>query len=182
MTIKIYKLCEHAELPEYSTTTAACFDIKACFYTPTVKGSSWPYSFDVSVPDGDYTKASVVIAPGHKMLIPTGLVFCLDDDYHIKLYSRSGNAWKKDLNLFNRPGIIDSDYSEECFVMVYNHSTLAPIRIFSGDRIAQGEVCKNNRVSFVDINKETFDSFVTEKYITSNRRGGFGHTGNAGEI
>ena len=66
-------------------------------------------------------------------------------------------------------GVIDSDYMEETFIMITNIST-RNMEIANLSRICQGEIVKNNRVSFEEISERpTRDN--------TNRKGGFGSTG-----
>ena len=73
------------------------------------------------------------------MLVPTGLIFDVPEKHVLKLFMRSGMAYKKGLSLANGTGIIDSDYKLETFVMLQNN-TDSLVQITNGDRIAQGMV------------------------------------------
>lgn len=102
------------------------------------------------------------------MLIPTGLILDIPKNYCVKIYPRSGLSSKKGLNLINCVGIIDSDYVEELMIPVYNNSQ-ERVRIYSGDRIAQGELVVQHQAEF---------SYLTERpKRKSDRNGGFGSTG-----
>ena len=58
------------------------------------------------------------------MLIPTGLIFDIPKNHYVRLYARSGNAFKKGLVLANSVGIIDSDYVDEVKIMLHNISDM----------------------------------------------------------
>lgn len=112
---------------------------------------------------------SIAIDPGQTVLVPTGLVFDIPEDYCVLLYARSGLACKRGVNLANGVGYIDEDYVEEVFVPLHNMSKEIAI-INHGDRIAQAslQLCHYNNE--VVILKERPDK-------KSSRSGGFGSTG-----
>jgi dUTP pyrophosphatase len=101
-------------------------------------------------------------------LIPTGIVLDIPEEHYVEIYSRSGTAIKKGLTLINSVGIIDEDYTKELFIPFINLSQ-EPVRIYHGDRIAQGILKKSIRPIII----ETPERPVKE----SNRDGGFGSTG-----
>ncbi|MGR3546110.1 MAG: dUTP diphosphatase, partial [Roseovarius sp.] len=75
-------------LPAYETTGAAGADLRANF------------------PD----RASVMLAPGARALVPTGLRLAVPAGYEVQVRPRSGLALKHGITLLNSPGTIDSDY------------------------------------------------------------------------
>src|SRR5690606_8260735 len=96
--LQIKKL-EHfrGELPKYETGLASGFDIRAQLDTP------------------------IVLKPGERALIPTGLSFAIPDGFEIQARPRSGLAIKKGISLVNTPGTIDADYRGEVKIIVINH-------------------------------------------------------------
>jgi dUTPase len=108
-------------------------------------------------------------------LIPTGLIFCLPNTHHLKFYSRSGNVWKRFLSVANQPAVIDSDYTEESFVLLHNRSMIPQV-IKTGTAIAQCEVCINNSILFASMSIDSFDKFKRDIQKTSSRDGGLGST------
>ena len=72
------------------------------------------------------------------------------------------------MNLINCVGIIDSDYVEQIYIPIYNNSQ-ERVKIYNGDRIAQGEMVFNSR---------TILNYTSERPSQKgNRSGGFGSTG-----
>jgi dUTP pyrophosphatase len=81
-------------------------------------------------------KETVVIAPGTRALIPTGLVLELPPGYEGQVRPRSGLALKHGVTVLNSPGTIDSDYRGEVKVILANLGE-APFPVRRGERIAQ---------------------------------------------
>ena len=131
------------EIPKYETSGSAGMDLKA------------------------YLDEPVVLAPGKRALIPTGLSIELPEGYEAQIRARSGLALKKGLSLVNGIGTIDSDYRGDIGVIVINLGEENAV-IENGDRIAQMVVAKYERVNF-DITDALSD--------TDRGSGGFGHTG-----
>ena len=170
MQLKIYKLHEDTPNIKYATSSSACFDVSAYFH--------YQYSFKTFSKDNkeivvlgsqdENGKHYIDITPEWRLLVPTGLIFDIPEQHCVKIYPRSGLSSKKGLNLINCVGIIDSDYVEQLFIPLYNNSQ-ERVRIYSGDRIAQGELCP--------IIKANFDYIATRPEKKTNRDGGFGSTG-----
>ncbi len=183
ITLNVHRLCDEFELPTYGTSLANCFDLSFQPSEKTVKGYDKHNN-----PISQYIDplGQISIYPGDRLLIPTGLVLKIKQqfsmgnfadllsplpslqNYSIRLHPRSGLSLKRGLVLANSEGIVDVDYQEEVFVLLTNISALGQT-IKKGDRIAQAEVVCNVPVTFaVDANKP-------EKH--SERGGGFGSTG-----
>lgn len=109
----------------------------------------------------------IVLSPGQRALVPTGIALELPDGYEVQIRPRSGLALRHGITLVNSPGTIDPDYRGEIAVIVINHGT-EPFSIKSGDRIAQMVFSRFIRVTFTE---------VIELAETSRGEGGFGHTG-----
>jgi len=109
----------------------------------------------------------LIIRPGERAAVPTGLVLEIPDGHEGQVRPRSGLAIRAGLTIVNAPGTIDSDYRGELKVLLVNlGSDLVSIR--RGDRIAQFLVAPVTRASFVE----------TEDLTASERgEGGFGSTG-----
>jgi dUTP pyrophosphatase len=167
--MNIYRMNENAELPEYATKGSACFDIKACFKNgDRLKGvNSWNKEQAVAVKGVSTEIDAFQLPPGIRVLVPTGLIFDVPEKHVLKLFIRSGMAYKKGLSLANGTGIIDSDYTLETFVMLQNN-TDSLVKITNGDRIAQGML---EKVVQLKITETTKPMELTE------RDGGFGSTG-----
>lgn len=79
----------------------------------------------------------VTIAPGERVLVPTGIAVALPAGYAAFVLPRSGLALRSGLGLVNAPGTIDAGYRGEIKVICINHDRLEPIVLRRGDRIAQ---------------------------------------------
>ena len=140
----------HAEglpLPAYQTSGAAGMDLLAAI-SPHAK---------------------IVIEPGARELVPTGLVLQLPQGYEAQVRPRSGLALKNGVTVLNAPGTIDSDYRGEVGVILINHGR-EPFVIERGARIAQLVVAPVTRIALVT-------GQVDE---TERGAGGFGSTGTGG--
>lgn len=136
----------HAEglpLPAYATEGAAGMDLLAAVMSP------------------------VVIPPGGRMLVPTGLRIALPHGYELQVRPRSGLALKNGIVLPNSPGTIDEDYRGEVGVIVLNAGD-APFTVERGMRIAQAVVAPVVRAAWRE---------VAELAETARGSGGFGSTG-----
>lgn len=132
-------------LPSYETAGAAGADLRANF------------------PD----RAPVMLLPGTRRLIPTGMRVEIPQGYEMQIRPRSGLALKQGLSLPNTPGTIDSDYRGPLGVIVINLGD-EPIRIAHGDRIAQAVIAPVIQASF---------EVVQDLTDTERGSGGFGSTG-----
>ena len=109
----------------------------------------------------------LVIRPGERALVPTGLVLEIPAGYEGQVRPRSGLALEHGLTLANPPGTIDSDYRGEVKVILI-HLGDAPVTVARGDRIAQLVVARVERVEWEE----------AEDLGESGRgEGGFGSTG-----
>mgnify|MGYP000031569634 FL=1 len=164
--LKIYKLFDEAHLPIYGTEWSACFDLCASIREQdevTVMGAS-----NIST-KRKLTSGFIPIYAGERCLVPTGLIFDLDENQSLRIHPRSGLAWKQGVTVANCEGIVDADYVEQSYVMLANLSR-NPMEIRDGMRIAQGEI--------VNIPKRIDFKIVGVKPVQkTDRSGGFGSTG-----
>ena len=109
----------------------------------------------------------LVVAPGARRVVPTGLVLEIPAGYEGQVRARSGLALKKGLALANGVGTIDSDYRGEVGVLVVNLGN-EPVTLLRGDRIAQLVIAPVARAVFEEV------SLLGE---TARGGGGFGSTG-----
>ncbi len=144
--VRIVRLGHGADLPlpAYETLGAAGMDLRAAV------GAE-----------------SVVLAPGMRALVPTGLAIALPEGFEAQIRPRSGLAFRHGITQLNTPGTIDSDYRGELKVILINHGQ-APFTIAHGDRIAQLVVAPVTQAVWVEA--ETLDETVRGV-------GGFGSTG-----
>ena len=114
-----------------------------------------------------YVEGPIILNPGERKLIKTGLHIELPEGYEAQVRPRSGLAFKEGITVLNSPGTIDADYRGDVGVILINHSN-EKFAVNSGDRIAQLVISKFEKVDW-----ETSDE------INSTLRGdsGFGSTG-----
>jgi len=143
--VKVVRL-PHAEglpLPAYQSDGAAGLDLLAAVEAP------------------------VVLRPGKRTLIPTGLVLDLPLGFEAQVRPRSGLALRHGITVLNSPGTIDSDYRGEVQVLLANLGS-EPFAIARGERIAQLVVARVEQARLVE---------VAELAPTKRGAGGFGSTG-----
>ena len=81
---------------------------------------------------------NVIIMPGKKAAVETGVTAYMQDDEVLYIFVRSGMAFKKDATLQNAVGVIDSDYYGGHIKVLLRNEGTEPLVINVGDRIAQG--------------------------------------------
>lgn len=111
--------------------------------------------------------ADIVLAPGERVRIPTGIAIELSDGYEAQIRPRSGLALRNGVTLVNSPGTIDPDYRGEIAIILINHGNES-FTVKNGDRIAQMVFARFVRV---DLNE------VEDLGETTRGENGFGHTG-----
>lgn len=112
-------------------------------------------------------KEAVILQPGDRMLVPTGLKIALPEGYEAQVRPRSGLALKHGITCLNSPGTIDADYRGEIGVILINHGR-EPFTLQPGERIAQLVVTQYSRVDWI----------IADELPASGRgEGGFGSTG-----
>lgn len=141
-TVKIINKSNHPN-PAYQTTLSAGMDLHANIET------------------------SILLNPGERVLISTGLFIELPEGHEAQIRPRSGLALKHGITVLNSPGTIDADYRGEIKVLLINHGQ-EPFVIQNGERIAQMIVAKYERIHW-----ET----AVELNSTERGAGGYGSTG-----
>lgn len=109
----------------------------------------------------------VVIEPGRRALVPTGLAIALPPGFEAQVRPRSGLALKNGLTVLNTPGTIDADYRGEIGVILANLGD-APYTVTRGTRIAQMIIARHERAVWDE---------VEDLSETVRGAGGFGSTG-----
>jgi len=110
----------------------------------------------------------VVLAPGERCRIPTGIAVAIPDGHAGFVQPRSGLAARTGLGFVNSPGLIDSGYRGEIQVVAINLDRQDPIDIRRGDKIAQLVILPVPQVALAEV----------EELPASDRgAGGFGSTG-----
>lgn len=143
--IQFKKLAHAADLPlpSYETPFSVGMDIRAAI------------------------KGGIILKPGERMLIPTGLQMAIPAGYEAQIRPRSGLAIKNGITMLNSPGTIDADYRGEVKVIAINHGR-EDFEIQHGDRIAQMVIAPVNQFPVIEV--ETLEE-------TERGEGGFGSTG-----
>lgn len=111
--------------------------------------------------------APAIIAPGGRVLIPTGIAIALPAGTEAQVRPRSGLAARHGLTVLNAPGTIDADYRGEIQVLLVNHGD-EPVGITRGMRIAQLVIAPVTRAQLREVDS-----------LDDTQRGadGFGSTG-----
>lgn len=136
----------HQELPAYATPSSAGLDLRANLGSP------------------------IVLQPGERRLIPTGLHIELPQGHEAQVRPRSGLAFKHGITVLNSPGTIDADYRGEIGVLLIHHGQAA-FTIEPGERIAQLVVAPYVQVQWNPVQEPA------ELALSQRGEGGFGHTG-----
>lgn len=110
--------------------------------------------------------APLTLMPGHRLLVPTGLILAVPPGYEAQVRPRSGLALKHGVTVLNAPGTIDADYRGEVGVLLVNHGD-APFTINRGERIAQLVIAPVTRANL---------AAVASLSTTGRGSGGFGST------
>lgn len=144
IALKVQKLPHYqGELPAYQTELASGFDVRA------------------------QIEASLVLKPGERALVATGLSFEIPPGYEIQARPRSGLAIKHGISLVNTPGTIDADYRGEVKIILINHGQ-ENFEIKPQERVAQLILAPVVQAQFKMVES------LTE---TERGAGGFGSTG-----
>ncbi len=114
-----------------------------------------------------FLEEEVILLPGERRLIPTGISVAIPEGFEGQIRPRSGLAIRKGIGLVNGPGTIDSDYRGEVGILLINFGK-DPFAIRNGERIAQMVISRVFRSILVE---------VDDLPPTQRQEGGFGHTG-----
>lgn len=163
--LKFHKLNPEAKIPRFSTEGAACFDF---VYPGSEKHSGYNLLNQIFEREG----SRIIVVPGDRIAVPTGLIADIPNGYSIRIHPRSGLSLKEGLVLANQEAVIDSDYVDEIFILVYNISG-RKLFIEPGTRIAQGELVKSLSREY-EIVDSAGDKAPARK---TSRKGGLGSTG-----
>ena len=109
----------------------------------------------------------MILSPGQRALVPTGLMIALPSGFEAQIRPRSGLASKHGITVLNSPGTVDADYRGEIGVLLINHGD-APFPIRRGERIAQMVIASVIRAKLVP---------AAALSATDRGSGGFGSTG-----
>lgn len=141
-TVRVINKSKHP-LPEYATGHSAGMDLRANLEAP------------------------VLLNPGQRALVPTGLFLELPEGTEAQVRPRSGLAFKHGVTVLNAPGTIDADYRGEVGVILINHGQ-EPFEVKDGERIAQLIIARYEQAVLTE---------VADLAVSERGAGGFGHTG-----
>ena len=142
MKLKLVNKSKH-QTPSYTTSGSSGMDIRANIIN------------------------TIILNPGERVSVPTGLFLEIPLGFEIQIRPRSGLAIKNGITVLNTPGTIDADYRGEIGVILINHSDIQFL-IKDGDRIAQLVLTRVEKIDW-----ECVDSLT----VTERGEGGFGSTG-----
>jgi dUTP pyrophosphatase len=135
--VRYEKIANDAKVPARATSQSACYDVYA--------------SEDTNLP------------PFESTMVHTGIKVQCEPGYCVLVFPRSGLAAKQGITLSNSVGVIDSDYSEELLVSLFNRNSIV-YEIKKHDRIAQLQLIKLINIVWIE-------------GLVSGSRSGFGSTG-----
>lgn len=143
ISVKALPHYEALPLPDYQTAGSSGFDLLAACEEP------------------------IVLNPGQRFLVPTGISVALPPGTELQVRPRSGLAVKHGITMLNTPGTIDSDYRGEIKIILANLGQ-EPFTVTRGMRIAQAVLAEVVKARLVPA--DNLDA-------TLRGAGGFGHTG-----
>jgi dUTP pyrophosphatase len=132
-------------LPEYMSSGSAGMDVRAA------------------------VGKTMLVKPGQRTMVPTGLSVAVPEGYEVQVRPRSGLAIKHGVTVVNAPGTIDSDYRGEVKILLINLGQEDWL-VKRGERIAQLILTPVSRAVWRE---------VTKLDATGRGKGGFGHSGTA---
>jgi dUTP pyrophosphatase len=94
------------------------------------------------------TTVDAEVAPGERVVLPTGLALALPEGYAAFVHPRSGLAAHHGVGIVNSPGTIDAGYRGEVKVILVNHDPSEPVRLRRLDRVAQLVVQRVEQVTW----------------------------------
>lgn len=143
LSIRFKRLSPQARTPQRMTSHAAGYDLAAAL------------------------TEDLILPPGGRACVPTGIAIALPAGYEAQIRPRSGLAVKHGIGILNSPGTVDSDFRGEIKVILFNISDTA-FTVTDGMRIAQMVIASVTETSLEE---------TTELDATDRHEGGFGHTG-----
>jgi dUTP pyrophosphatase len=115
-----------------------------------------------------YSISDLVLTPGERALVKTGIAIALPNGYVGLVHPRSGLGLKNGISVVNTPGTIDAGYRGEIGVVLINHDLHESFQVKKGDRIAQLVIQKVENAHF-----KLIDQLPESERAT----GGYGSTG-----
>jgi len=115
-----------------------------------------------------YSISELVLSPGERALVKTGIAIALPNGYVGLVHPRSGLGLKNGISVINTPGTIDAGYRGEIGVVLINHDLHESFQVKKGDRIAQLVIQKVENAQF---------KMVNQLPESERAAGGYGSTG-----
>jgi dUTP pyrophosphatase len=115
-----------------------------------------------------YSISDLVLSPGERALVKTGIAIALPNGYVGLVHPRSGLGLKNGISVVNTPGTIDAGYRGEIGVVLINHDLHESFQVKKGDRIAQLVIQKVENAQF---------KMVDQLPESERAAGGYGSTG-----
>lgn len=125
MQVRI-KLLKDVSMPAYATAGSAGMDLSAAIENP------------------------LILAPGKRILVPTGIAVAVPEGFEMQLRPRSGLAIKHGISLLNTPATIDSDYRGEIIVIMVNLGDEA-FTVEPGMRICQMMIMPYPKITWLEV-------------------------------
>lgn len=119
-----------------------------------------------------HAAVDVVLQPGERALVPTGVALALPEGYVALVHPRSGLAARHGISIVNAPGTIDAGYRGEVQVCLVNTDRHEPFSVRRGDRVAQLVVQRFETAEFVE---------ADDLPASDRGAGGYGSTGGFAE-
>lgn len=141
VSVRIYNATPWS-LPEYATPESSGFDLRAFITEP------------------------IVLKPGERLLVPTGIYIQLPPLFEVQVRPRSGLAKKYGISIVNTPGTVDSDYRGQIHTNLINLGD-KDFTINPGDRISQGVI--------MPVFQACWEQVDSVDELSSTERGGNGH-------
>ena len=130
------------ELPKYAHKGDAGFDLRA--NVEEIENDN--YLFNAI----RFNATTIILNPGGRVLIPTGLYMAIPEGYELQIRPRSGLALNHGITVINTPGTIDAIYRGNIGVILKNDG-IEPFIIEQGDRIAQGVLNKVEEANLIEV-------------------------------
>lgn len=172
--LKYYKMYPDVKDLEFATPGSACFDVRAYFghskshIVKVYNKQNTEMQYMATKITHTDTANFIILHPGDRALIPTGIILDIPEGYSVRGHPRSGLSLKQGLTLANCEAVIDWDYTQQLYILLVNISD-ERAKIMHEDRIAQLELSK-----VLCYNIVASDSAPGVK---TSRTGGLGSTG-----
>lgn len=99
------------------------------------------------------TAVDVMLAPGERAVVPTGLAVAVPSGFAAFVHPRSGLAARCGISLVNAPGTVDSGYRGEVMLVLVNLDPVHPVRLCRGDRVAQLVLQRVEHAVFIEVDE-----------------------------